>query len=275
MTRPRSYSLRRASLYGAAVVLALWVLVPIYLITVAAFSTQNAVYSYPKQLLPQSVSLSTMRYFLDSAGVVGSLERSILVAAVTLVAALIIGTPAGYALARFTFPGANAFRVAILTTRAFPIVILAIPLTVTFIQWGLEDTVYGVAFVHAALAIPFVVLVTAGVFSSISVELEEAAMTLGCTRRSAFQKVILPLARPGLMAAAIFTFIVSWNEVFAAAILTLRNRTLPAQILAVLNSSPLPYKFAGGFFMLAPAFLVIFFSRKYLFNTFAGVEEAH
>jgi multiple sugar transport system permease protein len=97
----------------------------------------------------------------------------------------------------------------VVATRAFPIVILAIPLTVTFLQLGIDDTVYGVAFVHAVLALPFVVLVMAGVFVGISVELEEAAMVLGCTRPAAFRRIILPLARPGLATAAIFTFIVS------------------------------------------------------------------
>ena len=96
--------------------------------------------------------------------------------------------------------------------------ILSIPLAVIFLRWGIDDTVYGVAIAHAALALPFAVLVTSSVFAGISVELEEAAMTLGCSRLSAVVRIILPLALPGLAAAAIFVFIISWNEVFAAAI---------------------------------------------------------
>jgi multiple sugar transport system permease protein len=124
---------------------------------------------------------------------------------------------------------------------------------------------------HVAFTLPLTVLVMASVFASISYELEEAAMTLGCSRLSAVVRIVLPLALPGLAAAAIFVFIISWNEVFAAAILTLRERTLPAQILSVLNASPLPFKFAGGFFLLAPSLLVIFFIRKYLFNMWGRV----
>jgi multiple sugar transport system permease protein len=117
------------------------------------------------------------------------------------------------------------------------------------------------------------VLVTSSVFAGISVELEEAAMTLGCSRLSAFRRVALPLALPGLAAAALFVFIISWNEVFAASILTLRHPTLPAQVLSVLNESPLPFRFAGGFFMLAPSLIVIFFIRKYLFNMWGRVVK--
>jgi multiple sugar transport system permease protein len=267
--------MRRAAtsigLHATAILLALWVLVPIYFITVAAFSTPDAVYNYPKQLLPRDVSFETMRFFLESEGVVGSLVRSVMVAALTLVFALAIGTPAGYALARFAFRGADVFRLSIVSTRAFPIVILSIPLAVIYLRWGIDDSVLGVALAHTALALPFAVLVTSSVFAGISVELEEAAMTLGCSRASAFRRVALPLALPGLAAAAIFVFLISWNEVFAASILTLREPTLPAQVLAVLEQSPLPYRFAGGFFLLAPSLIVIFVIRRYLFNMWGRV----
>jgi multiple sugar transport system permease protein len=263
--------LGRVGLYTAAVLLSLWVVVPIYFITLAAFSSSEDVYHYPKKLVPTNLSTANMDFFLHSNGVIDSLWRSVYVAAVTLVIALVIGTPAGYAIARFSFRGADTFRLAIVSTRAFPIVILSIPLAVLFLQWGIDDSVLGVSLAHTALALPFAVLVTSSVFAGISVELEEAALTLGCTRFSAVMRVVLPLALPGLAAAAIFVFIISWNEVFAASILTLRHRTLPAQVLSVLNESPLPYRFAGGFFMLAPSLIVIFVIRKYVFNMWGRV----
>jgi multiple sugar transport system permease protein len=126
---------------------------------------------------------------------------------------------------------------------------------------------------HTALALPFTVLVTSSVFAGISEELEEAAMTLGCSRFSAVRRVVLPLALPGLAAAAIFTWIISWNEVFAASILTLRNRTLPAQVLVALTQSGLPFQFAGGFLLLAPALVVVFVIRKYLFDLWGRVAR--
>ena len=260
-------------LHSAAILLAAWVIVPIYFIALAAFSTQDAVYEYPKNLLPTELSTSTMSFFLHTDGIVPSLVRSVEVAVLTLVLALAIGLPAGYAIVRFAFRGADAFRITIVSTRAFPIVILSIPLAVNFIRWGIDDSVLSVALAHTALALPFAVLVTSSVFAGISVELEEAAMTLGCSRLSAVGRIVLPLALPGIAAAAIFVFIISWNEVFAAAILTLRHRTLPAQVLAVLNTSPLPFRFAGGFFLLAPSLLVIFVIRKYLFNMWGRVVK--
>jgi multiple sugar transport system permease protein len=258
--------LDRVLLYGAAIFLAAWTLVPIYLIAVAAFSRSLSVYDFPKSLLPTQFSTDTMSFFVNSTGVLPSVKNSIIVALGTIVLSLAIGAPAGYALARFRFPGRDAFHLAVLSSKMFPIAILSIPLAVTFIGIGLYDTLLGVVIIHSAMVLPFVVIVTSGVFYSVSRELEEAAMTLGTSRFGAFMRVALPLALPGLAAAAIFAFVSSWNEVFAATILTVRERTLPAHILATLNQSPLYFKFAGGFFMIIPSLFFIFFMRKYLFN---------
>jgi multiple sugar transport system permease protein len=256
----------RVLLYGVAIFLAAWTLVPIYLIAVAAFSQSAAVYDFPKSVLPEKFSTDTMSFFVNSTGVLPSVKNSILVALGTIVLSLAIGAPAGYALARFRFPGRDMFHLAVLSSKMFPIAILSIPLAVAFIGIGLYDTLLGVVIIHSAMVLPFVVIVTAGVFYSVSRELEEAAMTLGTSRFGAFMRVALPLALPGLAAAAIFAFVSSWNEVFAATILTVRERTLPAHILATLNQSPLYFKFAGGFFMIIPSLFFIFFMRRYLFN---------
>lgn len=267
------FRIGRALAYVAAIAISAFILAPIYLITLSAFSTFDAVYDYPKNLLPTHLSMDSMNIFLDSDGVTDSLRRSIYVAVLTIVACLGIGTPAGYALARFSFRAANPFQLALVSTRAFPLIIIAVPLAVTYLRFGIDDTIYGVAMAHVAFTLPLTVLVTASVFAGISYELEEAAMTLGCSRLGAFRKVALPLALPGVAAAAIFVFVTTWNEVFAAALLTLRNRTLPAQMLAALDTSPLPYRLAGGFFLLAPALLVIFFIRKYLVTTWGRVAR--
>ena len=256
----------RILLYGVAIFLALWTLVPIYLIALAAFSKSSAVYDFPKSLLPTQFATDTMSFFVNSTGVLPSVKNSIIVALGTIVLSLAIGAPAGYALARFRFPGRDMFHLAVLSSKMFPIAILSIPLAVAFISIGLYDTLLGVVIIHSAMVLPFVVIVTAGVFYSVSRELEEAAMTLGTSRFGAFMRVALPLALPGLAAAAIFAFVSSWNEVFAATILTVRERTLPAHILATLNQSPLYFKFAGGFFMIIPSLFFIFFMRKYLFT---------
>lgn len=261
----------RWHLYVSAVLITLFIVIPIYLIAVAAFTPRSVLNGFPKPIVPVAVSTDTMQAFLSSRGVGQSVINSLLVGVMTLVLSTVLGAPAGYALARYVFRGRDAFQMLILLTRAFPIAILAVPLTVTFINWGLYDTLFGVALVHTALALPTTVLITASIFISVPADLEEAALTLGCTPVGAFTRIAMPLALPGMAAASIFTFVLSWNEVFASVILTVSNRTLPAQVLSSLGDSPLPYRFAGGFALIVPALVFIFFIRRYLFNMWGRV----
>lgn len=263
----------RALLYLAAMLITGFMLLPIYLITLAAFSPRAAISAFPKSWLPTELSFETLAFFLNSTGVWAAAGRSVIVGLLTLALALAIGAPAGYAIARYAFQGRDSFKMLILTTRSFPVVILSIPLAVTFIGVGLYDTIWGVVLAHTALALPTTILVTSSIFLGVPRDLEEAAETLGCTPFGAFRRVVLPLALPGLAASAIFTFVLSWNEVFAATILTVRNRTLPAHVLGVLNNSPLPFRFAGGFALVVPSLIFIFFMRRYLLNMWGRVTR--
>jgi multiple sugar transport system permease protein len=249
---------------AAIILLCAWVLIPIYLLIVNALSAPAEVTGFPKRLFP-TFDTGSLSFFVNYAGVARALWNSVVVAALTMVLSIGIGAPAGYALSRFDFRGKEAFRFLVLMTRAFPLPLLALPLAVMFIRTGLDDTAFGLALVHTTLALPFAVLITFSLFSGIPFELEEAAWTLGCTRLQAFNKVILPLALPGITASAIFAFVISWNEVFAAAVLTIENRTLTAFLLQSLGESPLYLKFAGGAVLVVPALIFIFAVRKYLF----------
>ncbi|MEW6044931.1 MAG: carbohydrate ABC transporter permease [Bacillota bacterium] len=258
--------IRRVGLVLAVVLLSAWVLLPIYLIAVPSVSVRQSVYAWPKNFWPGEFSADTVRFFFSVEGVWKATRKSLVVAGITVLLSLLLGAPAGYALARYRFTGQNAYRLAILLTRAFPIVILSIPLAVRFIRLGMYDTPLAVALVHTALALPFAVLVSASLFVGIPRELEEAAWTLGCSRLQAFGRIVMPLALPGLAATGIFAFVTSWNEVFAASILTLRERTLPAFLLAVLGDAPLPFRFTGGFLLILPALVFMFAVRRYLFT---------
>ena len=252
-------------LYIATVVfLCAWVLVPLYFLFVNALSSAEAVNSFPKSALPE-FDLGSLSFFAKFYGILDALKNSLIVATMTMVMSISIGAPAGYALSRFEFRGKATFRLLILMTRAFPLPLLALPLAIMFIRTGLDDTALGLAFVHTTLAIPFAVLITFSLFSGIPLELEEAAWTLGCTRLTAFTKVVLPLILPGITASAIFAFVISWNEVFAAAVLTIENRTLTAFLLQNLDTAAIHLKFAGGFILVLPALIFIFAVRKYLF----------
>ena len=256
--------LDRTAIYASAVVLAIWTLIPFYLITASALTPQSNISDYPKPLFPGSVSVATMQVFVQASGIAPALLNSLLAALITVAVGLTLGAPAAYAIARFRFRGREAFRAVVLVAKMFPIAILAIPLAAILVRAGLYDNLVSVALVHAAMALPFVILIVGGAFVASADDLEEAAETLGSSRWGAFVRVALPQALPGLAAAAVFAFVISWNEVFAASILTVRTRTLPAQILASLSTSPLALKLVAAFFMVLPAVVFIVLVRRYV-----------
>jgi multiple sugar transport system permease protein len=261
----RMMTARKWLFWSGVTLLCVWVLLPIYLVALGAFGGRAAVFKWPKSFWPTDVSLQAMATFLAVDGVARAFTNSLIAAGLTVMLSLLLGAPAGYALARFPFKGANGYRLLVLLTRAFPLAILALPLTVSFIRLGLYDSPLGVSLIHTVLALPFAVLVTQSLFMGIPREYEEAAWVFGCTRWQGFRRVVLPLAVPGLAATAIFAFVISWNEVFAASVLTVRERTLTAYLLAVLSESPLHYRFAGSFLLIVPSVAFIFAVRKYLF----------
>jgi multiple sugar transport system permease protein len=146
----------------------------------------------------------------------------------------VLGTMAGYALARFQYPGRWRYQISfwILSTRMMPPIVTIIPLYVAFNYLDMLNTKRAVAIAYTAFNLPFATWMMKSYFQDLPVELEEAAIVDGDTRWGAFLRVALPLARPGLAATAIFCLIVSWNEFLLALVLTLtaKSQTLPIGI---------------------------------------------
>jgi multiple sugar transport system permease protein len=256
----------RLAVQLGCIAITLFMGVPLYLIALAALSSRQSLNQFPLTLLPTDVSDETMATFLRSTGIAGGLVNSITVGLSTVLLALLIGLPAGYALARRAFRGKDAYQLALLLTRALPIVVLSVPLARIFLDTGLYDTTYAVVLLHTALALPTTVLITAAIFLGVSREQEEAAMLFGASPLVAFARVVMPQALPGIAASAVFTFVLSWNEVLGASILTLNRRTLPAQVFTTLADSPLAFRFAGGLALVLPALIFIAAVRRYLLN---------
>jgi len=259
---PLREALRGLLVALAAALVVSWVLVPIAVSVLYAFASPGDYYDQSK-VLPTRFTLEHVEELL-ALGAARAATNSVVVAALTILVSFLLGLPAGYAFARFVFPGRDALKLLIVALRMFPVIVIAVPLATLYIRLGLYDTQLGVALAHTAMALPFVVLVTSGIFAGVPRELEEAGLVFGLTRLGVFLRITLPLALPGLAAAAMFTFIMSWNEVFIASILTTRNRTLPAFVLTSAMSAPDLIKFAAGFLIVLPAMVFVFVARRYL-----------
>lgn len=162
------------------------------------------------------------------------LVTSGIVAATSTVCALVLGTLAAYALARFRLPRKLDTRLAlwILSTRMFPPIVTAIPLFLMMRDLRLLNTKASLIIVYTAFNLPFVVWMMRGFFMEVPREMEEAARVDGDSRIGALWRVVLPLVVPGLAATAVFCLIISWNEFLFALVMTQTDAamTLPVGI---------------------------------------------
>ncbi len=160
------------------------------------------------------------------------LGNSLAVSAAVTVTGVALASTAGYAFSRFRFIGRRATMLAILTTQMFPATMLLLPLYVLIARLGLVDTWLGLMIFYTATALPFCVWQMKGFYDTIPASLEEAARIDGCTRGQAFWYVVLPLATPGLVITALFSFMTAWSEYIVAAQVMQREEmfTLPLGI---------------------------------------------
>jgi multiple sugar transport system permease protein len=169
-------------------------------------------------------------FFQITEKAVPSLIRSLQIAALTIVISLTVGGIAGYAFARYMFFGKDMMKFSVLFVRMFPAIAIAIPMVIILARMGFYDQPIGLALVYSIGNIALTTWITASIFMSIPESLEEAAQVFGATRLQAFIKTTLPLALPGLAAAAMYAFLGAWNEVIAALILTQFNPTFPVVV---------------------------------------------
>ncbi len=150
--------------------------------------------------------------FRPTGDAMSSLVTSVSIATLTVLVALVVSVPAGYALARLKLPWRTFIMILFLMPQAFPSVAIYINVARVFYSLGLTGTVAGVVLVHAAHGLVYSVWIAAAAFASVDRELENAARNMGASPLRAFATVTLPLAAPGLMASAIFVFLESLDE---------------------------------------------------------------
>ncbi len=255
--------LKRIGIFLLSLLIIFFFLAPVILTFLYALTPEQEYYSQNK-LFPSNLTLKHIKDLLILLGAWRAVIRSIQVALISIFLSFVLGIPASYAMVRYKFKGKNSLKLLILLTRTFPLIVVAIPLLMVYIKLDLNDTVISVALAHTSMVLPFMVILGTSVLATIPEDFEEAAMVDGLSRFQAVLRITLPLALPGLTAASIIAFVMSWNEVFVASILTLTNRTLPAYVINTAYASTDVYKFSAGVIMAIPAMLFILFVRKYL-----------
>ena len=220
--------------------------------------------------------LANYQIFFQVAGTgqaVPALIRSLQIAALTIVISIAIGGMAGYAFARFSFRGRDGLKFSVLFVRMFPGVAIALPMVIILARIGFYDQPLGLALVYSVGSIALTTWITASIFLGIPVSLEEAALVFGATRAQAFLRMTLPLALPGLAAAAMYAFLGAWNETVSAIILTQFNPTFSVIVYQTVLGAvgQVNLAAAGGMSMAIPAIIFTFFIRRYINQMWGGI----
>jgi multiple sugar transport system permease protein len=194
--------------------------------------------------------------------------NTVLVSAASTAVALVCATLAGYALARLRFRGAQGFTVTVLLTYVMPGALLFIPLYQLLIGMRLTDSLWSLVVTYPTFTLPFATWLLTGYFSSIPVELEEAALVDGCTRVQALLRVVLPLARPGLLAVALFTLTNAWNEFLFAFVFITKDeyKTLPVGMQSMIIGDVVPQGqlAAASLLVSIPVVIMYAFGQRFL-----------
>lgn len=196
-------------------------------------------------------------------------KNSALVTGISTLIALGLGVPAGYAFSRLRFRGADTWASTILSLRFMPPVAVAIPILLMIRYLGLVNGYLGLILPYVAFSLPLVVWVMIGFFDEIPREIDEAAMVDGLTRPLVLLRVLLPLARPGMLVAATFGVIFVWNE-FLVGLYIINSQdheTIPIAASSLLTvESPIDWNIAAtvGVFTVVPVLLFSIFVQRYI-----------
>ncbi len=209
------------------------------------------------------------REVIEAQGMLGFALNSVLVVGIATLVSLIIAVPAAYAFSRLRFRGADTWASTILSFRFMPPVAVAIPIFLMIRTIGLSDSYPGLILPYVAFTLPLIVWIMIGFLDEIPREIDDAALVDGCGRIEVLWRVLLPLARPGIIVAAIFGAIFIWNE-FLVALYVVNSRDLQTVTLgaATLVSAqrPIDWNIAAtvGIVTVVPIFVFSLFIQRYI-----------
>ncbi len=229
---------RRATLlvYVLAVLAVVAFAFPIVWLLLTSIKPSTQTFAYPPVFLFEPTT-DNYQQVLGQSDFPRFLLNSVIVGTLATAVALTLALPAGYALARMRVRGRGALRAAALVPQMLPVIVVVIPIYMIFRSTGLLDNIFSLAFTYLALTVPISVWILSRFIEDLPVELDEAALVDGASRVQILLRVVLPLVRPGLAAAAVLCLLYTWNEFLYALILTSRDaKTAPVAIVGFMTN---------------------------------------
>jgi multiple sugar transport system permease protein len=269
---PRAVNWRRygkkALVYGTVLFYLFVVLLPLYWMFKSSISVNAEMYGSNVKLIPSEVTFEHFVVGWNKWSFGLGLRNSLIVASITTTLAVLLSCLGAYSLVRLRYPGRAALARSVLFVYLIPGSLVFIPLFILMNQLRLVNTHLALILSYLTFAIPFCTWMLIGYFKSIPNELEEAALIDGCTRLQSLVKVLIPLSAPGIVAAAIFSFSLSWNEFLYALIFvtTPSTKTLPPLISNLIRGDIYLWgpMMAGSVLAAAPVVVLYIISQRFV-----------
>lgn len=282
MTRTRAFVL-----YGGALLAAAYLVGPFLWLVITSLMTEAEALSVPPHWIPQNPTLDNYLFFerptgeraLLAAGAAINLPKAMMNSSIVAVSValinVLIGSPAAYSFARLRFPGDTALLVTYLASRMVPGVALMIPLYVVMRNLGLLDTLLALIIVDSTFTLPFTIWILKSYFQTIPRDLDDAAKVDRCNWLQTMIYVFLPVARPGLVAAAMFAFMSAWGEFLFALVFssTMLSKPLTVVVSELATDIAIQYTMmaaSGVIAVVVPLCLALAFQRLIVQGLVAG-----
>ena len=242
---------------------------PLYWMVVTALKTQVEILSIPTPLWPQNLTLDAFAKQLSSSGdTLRGFKNSLIISCGATAIATVLAIPAAYGLARFRFGARRGLVLFFLITQMLPSTLVLTSLYIMFSKMHLLNTYWAPILADATLGIPFSIIILRTYFVSIPKELDEAAKIDGCGHVSAFTKIMLPIAKPGIVVAAVFSFVYAWGDlIYGITFITNPNmRPITSSIYNYVQQYQTLWNstMAFGIIAITPVVLIFIFMQKYI-----------
>lgn len=247
-------------------------LFPLFWIIVTSLKTEQEIFQIPPTLFPEVLNTKSYAAQVETGdfNMFRSFGNSLLIALGAMVMAVILAVPASYGIAKYKFKGKKAMLLGFLVTQMLPVSVLLTPMFILFKNMNMYNTPWAAILADATIGIPFSVLILKNYFASIPKELEEAAYIDGCSRFGAFVRVLIPIAKPGIIVCAIFSFLYAWGDLAYGMtfIIDQQKRPITAGIFNFMGQYGTKWSYLTAFAVVTilPVALIFIFMQKYIIS---------
>lgn len=247
---------------------------PILFVIINSFKSTNEIMMSTNSLIPEHFTFSNYISMFTNTKMPVFIRNSLIVTTIGTTMSIMVSAMAGFIMSRFNFILVKGYSRFLLMMQMFPLILSLIPLFILFKKAGIINTHFSVISIYLTTSLPFATWMFKGFFDSIPRELEQAAWIDGYSKIQAFVRIVLPISGPGIIAVAIFSFLLCWNEYMVANIFLRKNElmTIPVGIQMYIQQFATDWggMFAAATTAMIPAFIIFVFFQKYIVSGVAS-----